>query len=56
MYRHIKNNCKKNKDNDLKELVRLMNLKTEQTVKQLEIQKKQIEKLMLYNNKIMIES
>lgn len=43
MYRHIKNNCKKNKDNDLKELVRLMNLKTEQTDKQLEIQKKQIE-------------
>ena len=39
MYYHIKYSCTKNKDEDLKELVRLMNLK-------FETQAKQIEKLM----------
>jgi len=61
MYRHIKYSCTKNKDEDLKELVRLMNLKMEsernefqkqltqqQKVfdKRLDTQSKQIEKLM----------
>ena len=50
MYKHIKYACTKNKDEDMKELVRLMNLKIEQTEKELkshiEIQNKQIEKLM----------
>ena len=60
MYRHIKYSCEKNKDEDLKELVRLMNLQLEnqktqmeETNKELEYQKqqnkkqqRQIEKLM----------
>ena len=36
MYRHIKYRCTKNKDEDMKELVRLMNLKLEQTRTELE--------------------
>ena len=48
--KHIKYSCTKNNDEDLKELVRLMNLKIETERKdfhkQLEIQAKQIEKLM----------
>jgi hypothetical protein len=43
MYRHIKYRCPKNKDEDMKELVRLMNLQLEQTHKQIETQNKQIE-------------
>ena len=53
MYHHIKYTCKHNKDEDLKELVRLMNLQMEQQNSQLmkkdeqiERQSKQIEKLM----------
>ena len=53
MYRHIKYTCKQNKDEDIKELVRLMNLRLDQKdkelefhKKQLETQEKQIEKLM----------
>ena len=53
MYRHIKYSCKKNKDEDLKELVRLMNVQLEQQKheislqkNQIETQSKQIEKLM----------
>jgi len=46
MYRHIKYSCTKNKDEDLKELVRLMNLQLQHKDKQLETQAKQIEKLM----------
>jgi hypothetical protein len=57
MYRHIKYTCTKNKDEDLKELVRLMNLKMEtekkerlndkkEFQKQLDQKSKQIEKLM----------
>ena len=53
MYRHIKYTCKKNKDEDLKELVRLMNIQIEQQKqelqtqsKKIETQSKQIEKLM----------
>lgn len=46
MYHHIKYACKKNKDEDLKELVRLMNLQIEKKDEQLERQSKQIEKLM----------
>jgi hypothetical protein len=53
MYHHIKYTCKKNKDEDLKELVRLMNLQIgqqqsqlEKKDEQLERQSKQIEKLM----------
>ena len=43
MYRHIKYTCKQNKDEDIKELVRLMNLKLEQKDKELELHKKQLE-------------
>ena len=53
MYHHIKYTCKKNKDEDLQELVRLMNLQLQQKDKELEYQKiqntnqqKQINKLM----------
>ena len=50
MNRHIKYTCTKNKDEDLKELVRLMNIQMEQQKqefnKKIETQAKQIEKLM----------
>ena len=53
MYKHIKYTCTKNKDEDIKELVRLMNLQLEQKERELQIHKeqiaqqnKQIEKLM----------
>jgi hypothetical protein len=53
MYRHIKYSCTKNNDEDLKELVRLLNLQLdterkerEKVQKQLQSQSKQIEKLM----------
>jgi len=46
MYRHIKYSCMKNKDEDLKELVRLMNLQLQHKDKQIENQARQIEKLM----------
>ena len=49
--KHIKYSCDKNNDEDLKELVRLMNMKFEQELelhrKQIESQNKQIEKLKL---------
>ena len=45
MYRHIKYSCKKNKDEDLNELVRLMNLQLEKKDEQIETLTKQIEKL-----------
>jgi hypothetical protein len=44
--KHIKYSCTKNKDEDLKELVRLLNLQLQHKDKQLETQAKQIEKLM----------
>lgn len=57
MHRHIKYTCTKNKDEDLKELVRLLNQRLEQQehnmetqkqefIKKIESQSKQIEKLM----------
>ena len=50
MYRHIKYTCTKNKDEDLRELVRLMTIQMEQQKqefnKKIETQAKQIEKLM----------
>ena len=46
MYRHIKYTCTKNKDEDLKELVRLMNMQLQNKDKQIETQARQIEKLM----------
>ena len=50
MYYHIKYSCNKNKDEDLKELVRLLNVQLEQQrndfQSQLQSQSKQIEKLM----------
>ena len=46
MYRHIKYTCTKNKDEDLQELVRLMNLQLQQKDKQIDVQSKQIEKLV----------
>lgn len=45
MYRHIKYTCKKNKDEDLKELVRLLNQEKKDLEKQVLTQNKQIEKL-----------
>ena len=46
MYRHIKYRCTKNKDEDLKELVRLMNLQLQQKDKELDTKQKQIHKLI----------
>ena len=53
MYRHIKYSCTKNKDEDLKELVRLLNCQleqqkkdNEQTKKEMQSMSKQIDKLM----------
>jgi hypothetical protein len=45
MYRHIKYRCTKNKDEDVKELTRLLNLQIENQNKQIELQQKQIDKL-----------
>jgi len=43
MYKHIKYTCTKNKDEDIKELVRLMNLQLEQKDKEIDMHKKQLE-------------
>ena len=43
MYKHIKYTCTKSKDEDIKELVRLMNLQLEQKDKELDMYKKQLE-------------
>jgi hypothetical protein len=43
IYKHIKYNCTKNKDEDLKELVRLLNLQLEQKEQEMEIQRKHID-------------
>ena len=43
--KHIKYNCEKNKDEDLKELVRLMNLQIQQRDRQINNMTKQIDKL-----------
>ena len=43
--KHIKYSCTKNKDEDLKELVRLMNIQLEQQKNEIVSQSKQIEKL-----------
>ena len=43
MYRHIKYTCKKNNDEDLKELVRLMNLQLEQQRNQMLLKDREIE-------------
>ena len=56
MYRHIKHSCKKNKDEDIKELARLLNEQNQQNKlkeKEIEIMKKQIDKL---SNKLQIQS
>ena len=56
MYRHIKYYCKKNKDEDLKELARLFNEKDKQLKvqdKQMDKMQKQIEKL---TNKLQIQN
>jgi hypothetical protein len=45
MHHHIKYSCTKNKDEDVKELVRLLNLQLEQTHKQIESQNKKIQQL-----------
>ena len=47
--KHIKYSCKQNKDEDLKELVRLMNLQIQQKDKELEYQKQQNEKQQKQN-------
>ena len=46
IYKHIRYSCTKNKDEDMKELVRLMNMQIENQNKQIERQQKQIDKLM----------
>jgi hypothetical protein len=46
VFKHIKYSCKKNKDEDLKELVRLLNLQLQQKDNQIKKQQKQIDKLM----------
>lgn len=51
MYRHIKYTCKKNKDEDLKELVRLMNLQLEQQRNQMLIKDREIEYQKQQNEK-----
>lgn len=43
IYKHIKYTCAKSKDEDIKELVRLMNLQLEQKDKELDMHKKQLE-------------
>jgi hypothetical protein len=43
MYKHIKYTCTKNKDEDVRELVRLMNLQLEQKDKEIDMHKKQLE-------------
>jgi len=43
MYKHIKYTCTKNKDEDIKELVRLMNLQLEQKDREIDMHKKQLE-------------
>ena len=56
MYRHIKYTCKKNKDEDFKELARLLNETKNQIGlkdKQIEIMQKQIDKLI---NKLQIQN
>ena len=56
LYRHIKYSCKKNKDEDMKELARLMNEIKEQNKskdKQIEQMQKQIDKL---TNKLQIQN
>ena len=44
MYRHIKYSCTKNQDEDLKELVRLMNLKLETERRERELERKDFQK------------
>ena len=46
MYRHIKYSCIKNNDEDLKELVRLLNVQRSEFQEQLQSQSKQIDKLI----------
>ena len=53
MYRHIKYSCHKNNDEDLKELVRLMNLQMQQKDKELEFHKTQNEKQQKQIDKLM---
>ena len=43
IYKHIKYSCMQNKDEDLKELVRLLNLQLDQKEKEMEMQRKQID-------------
>ena len=52
MYRHIKYSCSKNKDEDLKELIRLMNCQTQEKNKELDFHKKQNEKQQRQINKL----
>jgi len=60
MYKHIKYRCTKNKDEDLKELVRLMNLKIETEKKERESERKEFQKQMeqqqhLFQKKILAQ-
>lgn len=43
IYKHIKYTCTKSKDEDIKELVRLMNLQLDQKDKEIDMHKKQLE-------------
>ena len=51
--KHIKYSCQKNKDEDLKELVRLLNLQIQQKDKELEYHKLQNEKQQKQIDKLM---
>jgi hypothetical protein len=53
MYRHIKYSCSKNNDEDLKELVRLLNVQIDQQNKQLQMQEKQIQNQAKQIDKLM---
>ena len=53
MSKHIKYSCQKNKDEDLKELVRLLNLQIQQKDKELEYHKLQNEKQQKQIDKVM---
>ena len=51
--KHIRYNCDKNTDEDLKELVRLMNKKIEKQSREMELQRKQIESQNKHIEKLM---
>ena len=55
MYKHIKYTCTKNKNEDIKELVRLMNLQLEQKDKEIDMHKKQLETQSRQIDKLLVK-